>query len=112
MQNARKKPETLKTAPATGPSVRPRRLRRTESLRALVRETRLSPDDFIYPLFIAEGNGGREPIASMPGIFRETEKTLPAALKQAQDAGLKAVMLFGIPKHKDATGSDSLKNDG
>ena len=113
MQNSLRKP-AAKTAssPAEDLPVRPRRLRRTGFLRDMVREARLSPDDFIYPLFIAEGTGEREPIASMPGIFRETEKTLPAAIKQAEQAGLKAVMLFGIPRHKDAIGSDSLKKDG
>jgi porphobilinogen synthase len=113
MTNALKKIQVpVSAATADSLPVRPRRLRRTAALRDLVREARLSPDDFIYPLFIAEGNGEREPISSMPGIFRETEKTLPAALKQAEDTGLKAVMLFGIPGHKDATGSDSLKNNG
>ena len=92
--------------------IRPRRLRRTDSLRSLVREHALSPDDFIYPLFVAEGNGERTPIPSMPGIFRESERTLSDALKDASAAGLKAVMLFGIPNNKDAIGSESLKSDG
>ncbi len=112
MPNPLRKPAGKPPAGPGNLAVRPRRLRRTDALRSLVREIHLSPDDFIYPLFIAEGNGAREPVKSMPGIFRETEKTFPPALKKAEDAGVKAVMLFGIPKHKDAIGSDSLKPTG
>lgn len=94
------------------PAHRLRRLRRTEGLRAMVRETHLRPDDFIYPLFVAEGKDQQVPIKSMPGVVRESEATLGAAIKDAADAGLRAVMLFGIPDHKDAVGSDALKPDG
>lgn len=112
MPNPLRKPAVERSSGSENLTVRPRRLRRTDALRSLVRETHLSPDDFIYPLFIAEGSEAREPVKSMPGIFRETEKTFPTALKKAEDAGVKAVMLFGIPKHKDAIGSDSLKSNG
>ncbi len=94
------------------PERRMRRLRRTENLRDLVRETALSPADFIYPLFVAEGKGEKTPIGSMPGIFRESEATIAAIAKDAAQSGLKAVMLFGIPDRKDSIGSDSLKSDG
>ena len=114
MRNQKLRPgvELASNAALSEASMRPRRLRRTEGLRSLVRENVLSPDDFIYPLFVAEGIGERSPIPSMPGIFRESERTLEAALKDAAAAGLKAVMLFGIPDHKDAIGSESLRNDG
>lgn len=94
------------------PAMRMRRLRRTDSLRALVRETRLSPDDLIHPLFVEEGLAERSPIGSMPGIFRETESSLAAALKDSQAAGVRAAMLFGVSHKKDSRGSDSLSPEG
>lgn len=94
------------------PSVRMRRLRRTPSLRALVRETHLRPEDFIHPLFIEENLAARSPVGSMPGVFRETENSLAAALKDSEKAGVRAAMLFGVSHCKDARGSDSLKPDG
>lgn len=94
------------------PETRMRRLRRTESLRSLVRETHLSVDDFIYPIFVEEEASERTPIASMPGVFRETEKTLKLAVEDTQKHEVKAVILFGVSKHKDDTGSDSLSPDG
>jgi len=94
------------------PDVRTRRLRKTDSLRSLVRETHLTPADFIYPLFIDEGITERTPIKTMPGIYRETEKTLIEAVKTASQEGVKAIMLFGVSHNKDATGSDSLRSGG
>ncbi len=92
--------------------VRMRRLRRTENLRALVRETSLSVDDLIYPMFVEENLDERSPIKSMPGIFRETEKSIGKAVSDAYEAGIKSVMLFGVSHHKDATGSDSMAKGG
>jgi porphobilinogen synthase len=84
---------------------RPRRLRRTEAIRAMVRETRLTPDCFIYPLFVCEGKGVRRPVSSMPGVFN---LSVDEAVKEAAAAradGVPAVILFGIPADKDAVGS-------
>lgn len=84
---------------------RPRRLRRTDAIRRLVRETHLTPDGFIYPLFVCEGAGVRRPIASMPGVFQLSvdEATKEAAAAHAD--GVPGVLLFGLPATKDATGS-------
>lgn len=94
------------------PEMRMRRLRRTEALRSLFRETRISVDDFIYPIFVEEEASERSPIASMPGVFRETEKTLPLAVKDVAKHKVKAVILFGVSHHKDHTGSDSMHQNG
>src|SRR6188508_2494741 len=84
---------------------RPRRLRRTEAIRSLVRETRLTPDCFIYPLFVVDGRGVRRPVSSMPGVYN---LSVDEAVKEAAAAkadGVPAVILFGIPAEKDAVGS-------
>ena len=84
---------------------RPRRLRRTDAIRRLVRETHLTPDCFIYPLFVCEGRGVRRAIASMPGVF---QLSVDEAVKEAAAAyadGVPGVLLFGLPESKDATGS-------
>src|SRR5262245_32688786 len=91
---------------------RPRRLRRTEAMRALVRETRLSPDDFIYPLFVCEGEGVRREIASMPGCFHLSTDVLVKEVEAARNDGVRSVILFGIPNQKDATGSEAYAEDG
>lgn len=101
--------------PLTGntfPHVRLRRTRRTPALRDMVRETRLTADDLILPLFVEEDIDARVAIPSLPGVFRETEKSLVARIKEARDAGLKAVMLFGVSHNKDHTGSDSYTPGG
>jgi len=87
------------------PTVRPRRWRRTEALRRMVRETHLSRDDLVLPLFVVEGSGVREPVTSMPGVFRHSVDALGDEAKRARDAGLPAVILFGVPAAKDARGS-------
>ncbi len=87
------------------PRTRMRRLRRSESLRRMVRETHLSRDDLVLPLFVVEGSGVREPVASMPGVFRFSVDMLVREAKQVSDAGIPAVILFGIPADKDARGS-------
>ena len=84
---------------------RPRRLRRTDAIRRLVRETHLTPDCFIYPLFVCEGQGVRRAIASMPGVF---QLSVDEAVKEATAShaeGVPAVLLFGLPDQKDAVGS-------
>ena len=87
------------------PTTRLRRLRRNETLRRMVRETRLSRDDLILPLFAVEGRGVREPVPSMPGVFRHSVDTLVTEAKQVRDAGIPAVLLFGVPDAKDARGT-------
>ncbi|HEU0117233.1 MAG TPA: porphobilinogen synthase [Alphaproteobacteria bacterium] len=94
------------------PNVRLRRLRKTETLRQLVRETSVSVNDLIYPIFVDEGIDAPQPITSMPGISRVPEKKLAEEIKAIKAEGIKAVMLFGVSHHKDATGSDTMKSDG
>ncbi|MCD6506302.1 porphobilinogen synthase [Candidatus Poribacteria bacterium] len=89
-----------------------RRLRGNENIRALVREAKLSVDDLIYPLFVIHGRGKREPISSMPGQFRLTVDELLREVKEAYGLGVKAVMLFGIPKTKDELGSEAYSDEG
>lgn len=91
---------------------RPRRLRRTASLRAMVRETQLNPAQLVYPMFIEEGIDEAVAIPTMPGIVRHPEKDMEKAVKEAAAAGIKSILLFGVSHHKDDTGSDSLKPDG
>ena len=96
----------------TFPLVRMRRLRRSEALRRMVRETRLSADNLIQPLFVVPGQGVRKPVNSMPGVAQlSVDNTLREAEKAAK-AGVPAVILFGIPDQKDAEGSSSWSEDG
>lgn len=94
------------------PSVRMRRLRRSDSLRRLARETRLGRDDLVLPLFAVEGRGVREPVASMPGVERLSADLLGEECKRVADLGIPAVILFGIPAAKDARGSGADDPDG
>ena len=94
------------------PIHRPRRLRRTEALRAMVRETELQPSDFIYPLFVVEGRGVRKPVPSMPGIDNLSVDLAVAEAKRARAAGVPSVILFGIPGHKDPRGTGAWAEDG
>jgi porphobilinogen synthase len=89
-----------------------RRLRRTEALRGMVRETRLHRSDLVLPCFVVEGSGVREPIASMPGVHRHSVDQLVAEAKAVADSGVPAVILFGIPAAKDARGSGADARDG
>jgi porphobilinogen synthase len=89
-----------------------RRLRRTEALRRMCRETVLRRDDLILPLFVVEGSGVREPVASMPGVHRHSVDTLVNELKEVHDLGIPGVILFGIPTDKDARGSGADAADG
>jgi len=84
---------------------RPRRLRRTESIRSLVRETRLTPDCFIYPLFLVEGTGVRREVPSMPGVFQLSVDQAVQEAAAAKAEGVPAVLLFGLPAEKDAYGT-------
>ena len=94
------------------PVTRLRRLRRTESLRRMSRETRLSRDDLILPLFVVEGSGVREPVASMPGVQRFSVDRVVEESKRVEGLGVPAVILFGIPDEKDAVGSGADAADG
>jgi porphobilinogen synthase len=94
------------------PTTRLRRLRKTEALRGLMRETRVTMDDLIYPIFVEEDIDTAQPIATMPGIMRIPEKKLAEEIKALHAEGVKAVMMFGVSHHKDAAGSDSWKADG
>ncbi len=94
------------------PIHRPRRLRRNENIRRLVRETNLSVDDFIYPLFIEDGKNIKIEIPSMPGIYRYSLDRIDEELDEVVELGIPAVLLFGIPSHKDAVGSDTWSEEG
>src|SRR5512141_684757 len=87
------------------PVHRPRRLRRGETLRRMVRETSLSPDDFIYPLFATFGKNVRKEISSMPGCFQESVDLIAKHAKEVWSLGIPSVLLFGIPEEKDEAGS-------
>jgi porphobilinogen synthase len=87
------------------PSQRMRRLRRTETLRRMSAETRLCRDNLILPLFVVEGSGVREPVASMPGVLRFSVDQIVDEAKRVFDLGVPAVILFGIPEHKDPVGT-------
>ena len=94
------------------PTVRLRRLRRTDRLREMMRETSLSSTDFIYPLFVTEGHGVRAPIGPMPGQFQLSIDYLVEEVVEAGELGVPSVLLFGIPEHKDAEGAGAYQRDG
>ena len=94
------------------PENRPRRLRRNETLRRMVRETRLSADDFIYPLFAVPGSGVRDPVGSMPGVFHLSVDQLVQEAEEVKALGIPAILLFGIPEKKDEMGSGAYGEDG
>ena len=96
----------------SGPFERLRRLRRNEALRRLVRETRLSPEDFVYPLFVVHGTGVRKAIPSMPGQAQLSIDQLPAEARELRALGIPAVLLFGIPASKDEQASEAYAPDG
>ena len=91
---------------------RPRRLRGSENLRKMVRETRMDKSSLIYPLFVKEGTGLEEEIPSMEGQFRYSVDRLPFELERPQNAGVNSIMLFGIPDHKDEVGSGAYDPNG
>ena len=94
------------------PEYRPRRLRRNEVFRALVRETSIAPDHLIYPLFVQPGKGVREPVASMPGVMRLSVDQLAREAKECLSLGIKNVILFGLPEEKDPMGSGAHAKGG
>lgn len=91
---------------------RPRRLRRSPALRNLIRETSLSPNDFILPLFVSAKIEGEQPIASMPGVSQFSVAEVAQQAREAHDLGLQAVLLFGIPESKDEQASGAYAEDG
>jgi len=94
------------------PAYRPRRLRKNENLRRLIRETKLSVDDLVYPLFAVEGKGVKKPINAMPGNFQMSVDHLLKEVKSAKDLGIPAVLLFGIPDEKDENATGAFRKDG
>ncbi len=92
--------------------IRPRRLRRTASIREMVRETTISVKDLISPLFVKYGQGRKDPILSMPGQYQFSVDTIVTEVEELHALGIPAVMLFGLPEKKDATGSCSYAEDG
>ena len=94
------------------PEYRPRRLRKNESLRALIRETHLSPSQFVYPVFIAPGKKKREEISSMPGVFRLSVDNLAKEARECMELGVNSMILFGLPEEKDAMGTGAHAKDG
>ena len=96
----------------TFPARRPRRLRRTPALRRLVAEAQLQVDDLVAPLFVREGIDEPQPIPSLPGVVQHTRESLRKEVRELADLGIPAVVLFGVPSHKDATGSQAWADDG
>ena len=94
------------------PLLRGRRLRRNENIRRLVRENRITLDDLIYPIFVRYGENVVEEVPSMPGVFRYSVDRVADAVKEVRDLGIPAVILFGIPEHKDEVGSDTWSDEG
>lgn len=109
LEETQKEQHTTSTA---FPLVRPRRLRSSAALRGMVRETHLSPTDFIYPLFVTHGKNVRRPIASMPGVFQLSIDQLAEEAGDLQALGIPAVMLFGIPQDKDPVGLENFSAQG
>lgn len=89
-----------------------RRLRRDERIRSVMQETRLHPKDFIYPIFVAEGENRKHPVDSMPGIYQYSIDCMDEILEQVKEADIGGVMLFGIPASKDPQGSQAYAEDG
>ena len=94
------------------PAERPRRLRRVERLRAMVRETRVTPEHLIYPLFVAPGRGLRREIASLPGCFHLSADEIAKEAREVESLGIAGVILFGLPVGKDPLGSEGYADDG
>ncbi len=94
------------------PIQRPRRLRKTELLRGLVRETRLSAASFVYPLFVCTGSGVRQEVSSMPGVYQQSVDRVGEDCREVESLGIPGVILFGLPEKKDPRGASSLLKDG
>jgi porphobilinogen synthase len=96
----------------TFPTARPRRLRRTETMRSFVRETHLSPDGFVYPLFVCPGEGIRKEVRSMPGVFNLSIDEAVKEAREAKSLGIPSVILFGLPEKKDEVATGAWADDG
>src|SRR5262244_3667234 len=96
----------------TFPNTRLRRLRRTEPLRNLVRETRLTPEAFVYPLFVCPGEGVRKEVRSMPGVFNLSVDQAVEEARTARSLGVRSVILFGLPESKDEVATGAWATDG
>ncbi|MDP6559375.1 MAG: porphobilinogen synthase [Candidatus Binatia bacterium] len=94
------------------PIYRPRRIRKSEKLRELVRETSLSPRDFIYPLFVCPGRDLAHPVSSMPGVVQQSVERVVKECQEVHSLGIPGIILFGIPEKKDPMGSDAYSEDG
>jgi porphobilinogen synthase len=94
------------------PNVRPRRLRRTDAIRRLVRETGVTKDDLIYPLMVAPGQGFKKEVRSMPGVFQMSVDQILIDIEEMVGLGLRSVLLFGLPEHKDEIGSEAYAEHG
>lgn len=104
--------DTIQKNAMAATALQPRRLRRTPALRSLVRETTLTPEDFIYPMFIRPGSNIQQPIQSMPGQFQWSVDRVAQEIRDVNATGIPAVMLFGIPETKDACGSGNFDPNG
>src|SRR5262245_10179959 len=96
----------------TFPVQRPRRLRKSELLRDLVRETRLSTKSFVYPLFVCPGTSVREEVGSMPGVFQQSADRIVEDCREVESLGIPGIILFGLPESKDPHGASSLAQNG
>src|SRR6202171_2813250 len=94
------------------PINRPRRLRRTETLRRMIRETRLAPDDLIQPFFVCPGRDVKRPSGSIPGVAPLSVDQVVCAARETHSAGVPAAILFGIPSRKDPQGSEAWNDQG
>jgi len=94
------------------PVHRPRRLRKTELLRGLVRETRLTVANFVYPMFVCPGSNVRQEVSSMPGVFQQSADKIVEDCREVESLGIAGVILFGLPETKDPSGASSLQKDG
>jgi len=94
------------------PTERPRRLRRSEAVRSLVRETRLGTSGLLYPMFVCPGAGVRQPISSMPGIYQQSVDRFLEEAREVEQLGLPGILLFGLPEKKDAQGTEAWSPNG
>ena len=94
------------------PVTRMRRLRRTDAIRNLVRETRLTPDNFVYPMFVCPGEGVRKEVRSMPGVFNLSVDEAVKEAREVKSLGIPAVILFGLPESKDEVATGAWADDG
>ena len=106
------RPAVARMVDVPAPTVRPRRLRRTRALRELVAEHAVRIEDLIQPFFVVPGSGVRHPVTSMPGVFQQSVDRLVEDAERAADAGIRALILFGIPEHKDETAAELADPEG